>query len=85
MKEQSFPALYHAANAASNEAQATLLFLHKSNTVLLVLAAITALVSTVTSIIAILSALLFSVSLFAYVYGRHQDFEGRWYQARALA
>lgn len=81
----SFPALYHAADAASNEAQSSLLFLHKSNTVLLVLAVITALVSTAFLYVAILSAVLFLASLFANVYGHHQDFQGRWYRARALA
>ena len=85
MNEPTFPALYHAADEASNEAQSSLLLFHKLNSIFLVLAAICALVSIQNSYYAIASAILFFCSLAAYAYSRVRDFQGRWYQARALA
>ena len=85
MREEDYPALYRAANDASNEAQASLLFSHKINALLLVFAAITALASTMTKLLAIFSAVLFLGSLLFYIYGQYRSFQDRWYTARALA
>lgn len=85
MREGEFPALYGAADQASNEAQAHLLLSYKVNSCLLVAGAITALASTMTTWLAIAAALLFGASLLVYVYAQYSDFQGRWYQARALA
>ncbi len=85
MQEEYYPALYRAADAASAEAQNHLLWIHKLNAYLLAIAALTALISTMTWWVAILSLLLFVGSLFLYIYGQHQDFQARWYKARALA
>lgn len=85
MREEDYPALYRAADNASNESQASLLYFHKINITLLICAAITALMSAMTTLVAILSAAFFLGSLLVYVYGQHQNFLGRWYQARALA
>lgn len=85
MQAKDYPALYCAADAASNEAQANLLNFFRLNSILLVSAAITALASPMTTWIAILSAILFLGSLVAYIFGKLQNYQGRWYQARALA
>lgn len=85
MSEEDFPALYGAADEASNEAQASLLLSYKVNSVLLVAGATTALAGVITTWVAIVAALLFSASLIVYVYAQHSDFQGRWYRARALA
>lgn len=79
-----YPALYRAADDASNRAQATLLRSYQANAALLVVAAIVALFSG-TRALAVLSALLFVASLAAHVFAETRGFQKRWYQARALA
>lgn len=85
MDESDFPALYGAADSASNEAQANLLLAYKANSWLLVGGAAIALASTMTSWLAIIAALVFIASLLVYGFAQYRDFQGRWYQARALA
>jgi len=85
MNEEDFPALFAAADTASNEAQSHLLLSYKINTGLLIAGAATALASTMTTWLATVSALLFIASLLVYIHGQYRDFQGRWYQARALA
>lgn len=85
MREGDFPALYGAADEASNEAQAHLLLSYKVNAGLLIAGAATALASTMTTWLAIVAALLFFASLLVYIFAQYSDFQGRWYQARALA
>jgi hypothetical protein len=85
MSEEDFPALYGAADAASNETQAHLLLSYKLNSGLLIAGATTALTGTMSTCLAIVAALLFGASLIVYVHAQYSDFQGRWYQARALA
>lgn len=85
MSDLNYPGLYIAADQASNDAQRNELLCYKINASLLVVGASLALVSTVTTPIAILSAVFFIASLGSYLYSQHKDFKGRWYQARALA
>lgn len=85
MSDFQYPGLYVAADRASNDAQRNELRCYKINAYLLVIGASLALVSTVTTPIAIVSAVFFIASLGSYLYSQHKDFKGRWYQARALA
>jgi hypothetical protein len=85
MQKEDFPALYGAADSTSNDAQESLLKYHKISVVLLVLAVMTSLENAMNSCLAIISAIFFIGSLSAYVYGKQQKFQERWYQARALA
>lgn len=85
MSDLQYPGLYVAADQASNDAQRNELRCYKTNAYLLVVGASLALVSTVTTPIAIISAIFFIASLGSYLYSQHKDFKGRWYQARALA
>lgn len=85
MNELEFPALHHAADEASNSAQSTLLFFYKINNLFLILASIFALLSDISKYIAILSPVFFILSLSGYIYIEVNKFQGKWYQARALA
>lgn len=85
MNNTDYPALYVAASKASKTAQDNVLLVYKVNTALLVIAAILNLFSVHSSSFAILCAVIFIGSLLAFIYGRTQDFQGRWYKARALA
>ncbi len=85
MDESDYPALYGAADSASNEAQANLLLAYKVNSWLLASGAAIALASTMTSWLAIIAAVVFIASLLVYGFAQYRDFQGRWYQARALA
>jgi hypothetical protein len=85
MADLHYPGLYVAADQASNDAQRYELLCYKINAALLVVGASLALVSTVTTPVAIVSAMFFIASLGTYLYSHHKDFKGRWYQARALA
>jgi hypothetical protein len=85
MSNIQYPGLYVAADQASNDAQRNELLCYKTNACLLVVGASLALASTVTTPIAIISAISFFASLASYIYSQHKDFKGRWYQARALA
>lgn len=84
-QSEDYPALYRSADAASNEAQASLIFCHKLNIFLLAAAALMALISTLAIIVAIISALLFLGSLATYIYMHNKNFQKTWYEARALA
>lgn len=85
MKEEDFPALYGASDAASKTAQAHLLLSYKANAVLLITGAATALVSTMTTWLAVISAIFFVASLLVYIHAQYRDFQSCWYQTRALA
>ena len=85
MNEEDFPALYCAADSASNKVQAQLLLSYKVNAGLLIAGAATALVSTMTTWLAVIAAILFIASLLVYIHSQHRNFQGCWYQARALA
>lgn len=85
MKNSEYPALFVAASEASKNSQNNVLSFYKANTALLIIAAILNLVSIENSDFAILCAVIFISSLLIYIYGRSQDFQGRWYKARALA
>lgn len=85
MKEEDFPALYCAADDASDKIQAQLLLSYKVNAGLLIAGAATALVSTTNTWLAVIAAILFISSLLVYIHSQHRDFQGCWYQARALA
>jgi hypothetical protein len=80
----AYPALFGAADEASNKAQAALLLSYKINLALLVLAALASLF-TASNGLAIASAVLFLASLAAHLYSEFQGLQRRWYQARALA
>lgn len=82
--ESTFPALHHAADSASEEAQKNLLRLHRLNNILLIAAAFAAGTGE-SEAMAILSCILFLGLLGLYIYGQHNDLQGKWYQARALA
>lgn len=79
-----YPAIFRAADDASNRAQASLLLAYRVNSDLLVLAAIAALFGG-TRTLAIGSAVLFLASLGAHILSEFQNLQKRWYQARALA
>lgn len=85
MKPDDYPGLYIAASQASKDAQDGALFNYKLNALLLIIAALLNMISIQNSLFAYLSAILFLGSLLTYIYGRHQDFQGKWYKARALA
>src|SRR4051812_22914863 len=85
VKAGDFPAIFGAADAAANSAQRGYLAVHRWNSWLLICAAALALASRMTTVLAILSAVLFLASLATYIYGQYQRFQERWYQARALA
>jgi hypothetical protein len=84
MKEVNFPALYRAADAASNTAQSTFLKAQQLNFVLLIGGAACALLEP-TRELAIVSAMCFLASLVVYSYIQQQDFQAIWYRSRALA
>lgn len=84
MKEVDFPALYRAADAASNSAQSTFLRAQQLNFVLLIGGAACALLEP-TRELAIASAMYFLASLVVYAYIQQQDFQAIWYRSRALA
>lgn len=84
MKEVNFPALYRAADAASNTAQSTFLKAQQLNFVLLIGGAACALLEP-TRELAIVSAICFLASLVVYSYIQQQDFQAIWYRSRALA
>lgn len=84
MNDDSLPALYLAADAASNDAQRTLLRSFKCNAALLIAAAAAA-VFTTSSALAIVSVLLFVGSLAVYAHGQYREYRAIWYQSRALA
>jgi len=84
MTEADFPALYRAADAASNSAQSAFLRAQQLNFVLLVGGAVCALLEP-TRELAIASAVYFLASLVVYAYIQQQDFQAIWYRARALA
>jgi hypothetical protein len=83
--DDALPALYWAADDASNCAQADLFLAHKVNSVLLVSAALVAMVSALSPWLAAASAALFLGSLAAQLYSEYRALQSRWYQARALA
>ena len=85
MKEEDYPALYLAANAASIDAQFSLLRLHKWTGYLLILGAALAIFSEGNRTVSVLSAVIFLCSLFLVVYGHQKKLQSKWYQARALA
>lgn len=85
LRHADFPALCLAADSASIEAQNSLIFYHRCNNILLIAGAGAAAWSTSSRVAAIASAVLFLGSLFLYLYGRHNDLQAKWYQARALA
>ncbi|MFY7819709.1 MAG: DUF4231 domain-containing protein [Rhodoluna sp.] len=84
MTEAEFPALYRAADAASNSAQATFLRAQQLNFVFLVGGAVCALLEP-TRELAIASAMCFLSSLGIYAYIQQRGFQAIWYRARALA
>lgn len=84
MLDAGFPALYWAADAASNKAQKTFLQVQILSYVLLIGGAVCALIEPST-VLAIVSAVYFLGSLLAYAYIQQQDFQAVWYRARALA
>lgn len=84
MLHDSFPALYCAADSASEAVQRKLLKAHKINYGLLIAGAAAALFGS-SVFFACVSALLFLASLATYVYLQQQDFQGLWYRSRALA
>lgn len=83
--EEWYPALYYAADNASKKAQSTLLRLFVANALLLVLAALLSVISDSSAWLAIVSALLFILSLLCFFVGQHKQYRPIWYQARALA
>lgn len=85
MKIADYPALYRAADEASNKAQANLLLCHKISTIFLVVAVLMSLEGAANQGMAIVSAICFIGSLLAFIYGKQQRFQERWYQARALS
>ena len=85
MDHQNYPALYIAASEASKIAQDNVLLFYKLNSFLLIVAAALSLIGVQNACLAIISALVFIASLLVYIYGRSQNFQGRWYKARALA
>jgi hypothetical protein len=80
-----YPSLYLAADDAAKRAQALLLKFYLLNAITLVAGAGVALGSSTSRGLAILSAVLFMLSLAVYVYAKHEGFHRRWYQARALS
>jgi len=84
MTEVELPALYRAAEAASNSAQSTFLRAQLLNFVLLIGGTICALPEPSREL-AIASAMCFLASLVVYAYIQQQDLQSIWYRSRALA
>ena len=84
MIKVEFPALYIAADAASNSAQSTFLRAQQLNFVLLIGGSVCALLEPSREL-AIASAVFFLASLVVYAYIQQQDFQAIWYRSRALA
>lgn len=84
VEEPTFPALHQAADSASKEAQASLLSSHRLNNILLVSAALAAGIGDSVEM-AMVSLVLFLGLLGLYIHSQHNDLQGKWYQARALA
>ena len=85
MKDEDYPALYGAADAASIEAQSKLLSLNQWTSLLLVLGAALATYSGDSKAFALISALVFLCSLCLVLFGRLRKLQSKWYEARALA
>jgi hypothetical protein len=85
MNDQDFPALYVSADRASIEAQSELLLIYRLNGILLVSGATLALFSSMSRIVAILTAVAFLSSLFLAILSNYNKLHKKWYQARALA
>lgn len=85
MKEEEYPALYNVANNGAIRAQKQLLALTVWNSVLLVVGAVVTLINPDNRLVAIIAAFLFAASLFVLILGRFQQFQKKWYQARAMA
>lgn len=85
MQYNDYPALYRAADDASNGIQGFLLLSFKCHAFLLFLGALISIVSTLNSAYALVAALLFISSLGIHVNSQLRNFQGRWYRARALA
>jgi hypothetical protein len=85
MEHKDYPALYLAADQASNEAQSRLITLSKWTNFLLILGATLAIYSGQCRVLALISAIVFLGSLFLVIYGRQQKLQEKWYEARALA
>lgn len=84
MIKVEFPALYIAADAASNSAQSTFLRAQQLNFVLLIGGSVCALLEPSREL-AITSAVFFLASLVVYAYIQQLDFQAIWYRSRALA
>jgi hypothetical protein len=85
LKNTDFPALYQAADNASNQVQKQLMMLSATNSIVLILGAITALLRSNSQCLAIISASLFLASLAITIHIKVANLQGHWYQSRALA
>lgn len=85
MNDEDFPALYISADRASIQAQSELMLIYRLNGILLITGAALALFSSVSRIMAILSAVVFLSSLFLYILSNYKKLQAKWYQSRALA
>lgn len=85
MKNSDFPALYQAADKASEDTQNLYLNVNAVNSFILILGAAIAILRSTSQLAAGFAAFLFFVSLILIVYMRHAELQKKWYQARALA
>jgi hypothetical protein len=85
MNTFDFPALYAAADDASNKSQRELLILSAANSILLILGAFFSLYRNTSQCLTILGAVCFLASLFILIYLKYEALQDKWYQARALA
>lgn len=85
MKRDDFPALYRAADDASNRAQAALIHGLRWTTLLTVIGAVVSSIGVTDRTTAALAAASFLVALALTGLAKYLGWERRWYRARAIA
>jgi len=82
---EDYPALYQASDQVSNEIQTTYLNLMKLNILLLILASFLSFLGIDSKIMAILSALIFLLTIFINIILGIKNYHDTWYKARSIA
>ena len=85
MNYNDYPALYIAADKASLNAQNKLLFNYRLKILFLLLGVVLAAQTIMLEFFSIISALVFLLLLFIYVFSYVQKHQDKWYRTRALA
>lgn len=82
---KDYPALYQAADQVSNETQATYLGLMKWNIFLLIIAAIFSFFGINSTVMAVLSAIVFIITIIINIVLMTKNYHDTWYKARLIA